>query len=56
MYLSIDNCKKGTSSERKEGDRILEMERDLLLVATVEVGLLTLVINLWIASPRIAFC
>ena len=55
MYLSIDNCKKGTSSERKEGDRILEMERDLLLVATVEVGLLTLVINLRIASPRIAF-
>ena len=31
------------------------MERDLLLVATVEVGLLTLVINLRIASPRITF-
>ena len=31
------------------------MERDLLLVATVEVGLLPLVINLKIASPTITF-
>ena len=46
---------KGTSSERTDRDRILEMERDLLLVATVEVGLRPLVINLKIASPRITF-
>ena len=31
------------------------MERDLLLVATVEVGLCPLVINLKITSPRITF-
>ena len=31
------------------------MERDLLLVATVEVGLRPLVINLKITSPRITF-
>ena len=31
------------------------MERDLLLVATVEVGLLPLVINLKTANPKVTF-